>query len=284
MANTSDIESPYQQLVHHIKALKRAVVAFSGGVDSSLLAYIAHEVLCSKPDGKPGDRDLVAITIKTPYIPDWELEEAQLFAKKYNIIHEIIELEIPAQIIQNPPDRCYLCKKEIFTAILNHAKKIGIDTIIEGSNKDDVNDYRPGMRALKELNIASPLLELGITKKTLRELSRELGLPTWDKPAYACLLSRIPYHTEITAGELERIAKAEMVLRELNISSSRVRSHGDIARIEVPVTSFADLLKNDVRTRLIEKIKFCGYLYVTLDLEGYQTGSLNKILGIGNHE
>jgi uncharacterized protein len=282
MANISDIESPYQQLVRHIKALKRAVVAFSGGVDSSLLAYIAHESLCSKPDGKPGD--VVAITIKTPYIPDWEIEEAHLFAHKFNIIHEIIELEIPAQIIQNPPDRCYLCKKEIFTAILNHAQKIGINTIIEGSNKDDVNDYRPGMRALKELNIASPLLELGITKKTLRELSRELGLPTWNKPAYACLLSRIPYHTEITAGELERIAKAEVVLRELNISGSRVRSHGDIARIEVPVTSFADLLKNDVRTCLIEKIKHCGYLYVTLDLEGYQTGSLNKTLRIENHE
>jgi uncharacterized protein len=285
MANISGMESPYQQLVHHIKALKRAVVAFSGGVDSSLLAYIAHEALCGKPDGPDGKAgDLLAITIKTPYIPDWEIDEAQLFAQKYNINHEIIELEIPAQIIQNPPDRCYLCKKEIFTAILNHAQKIGINTIIEGSNKDDVNDYRPGMRALKELNIASPLLELGITKKTLRELSRELGLPTWNKPAYACLLSRIPYHTKITAGELQRIAKAEVVLRELNISGSRVRSHGDIARIEVPVTSFADLLKNDVRTRLIEKIKHCGYLYVTLDLEGYQTGSLNKTLRIENHE
>lgn len=285
MAKISDTESPYQQLVHHIKALKRAVVAFSGGVDSSLLAYIAHQALCGKPDGPDGEAgDLLAITIKTPYIPDWEIEEAQLFAQKYHIDHKIIELEIPAQIIQNPPDRCYLCKKEIFTAIRNQAHKLGIDNIIEGSNKDDVNDYRPGMRALKELHIASPLLELGITKKTLRELSRELGLPTWDKPAYACLLSRLPYHTEITAEELERIAEAELVLRELNIRGSRVRSHGDIARIEVPVTSFADLLKNDVRTRLIEKIKHCGYLYVTLDLEGYQTGSLNKTLRVENHE
>lgn len=278
---TSDMESLYQQLVLHIKELKRAAVAFSGGVDSSLLAYIAHEALCGKPDGPDGKAgDLHAITIKTPYIPDWEIDEAQLFAQKYHINLEIIELEIPPQIIQNPPDRCYLCKKEIFTAIRNHAQKLGINTIIEGSNKDDVNDYRPGMRALKELNIASPLLELGISKKSLRALSRELGLPTWDKPAYACLLSRIPYHTEITAEGLERIAKAEIVLRELNISGSRVRSHGDIARIEVPVTSFADLLKNDVRTLLIEKIKHCGYLYVTLDLEGYQTGSLNKTLGI----
>lgn len=285
MAKISDMDSLYQQLIHHIKAMKRAVVAFSGGVDSSLLAYIANEALCGKPDepdGKAGN--LVAITIKTPYIPDWEIDEAQLFAQKYNINHEIIELEIPAQIIQNPQDRCYLCKKEIFTAIRNHAEKLGIKTILDGSNKDDVNDYRPGMRALKELNIRSPLLELGITKKTLRELSRELGLQTWDKPAYACLLSRIPYHTEITPEELERIAQAEMVLRKLNISGSRVRSHGDIARIEVPVTGFADLLKNGVRTHLVENIKNCGYLYVTLDLEGYQTGSLNKSLGIDNHE
>ncbi len=285
MAKISNMESLYQQLVHHIKTMKRAVVAFSGGVDSSLLAYITHEALCGKPDGPDGNAgDMLAITIKTPYIPDWEIDEAQLFAQKYNINHEIIELEIPPQIIQNPLDRCYLCKKEIFSAILNRAQKIGINTIIEGSNKDDLNDYRPGMRALKELNIASPLLELGITKKTLRELSREIGLPTWDKPAYACLLSRIPYHTKITAEELERIAKAEIVLRELNISGSRVRSHGDIARIEVPVSSFAGLLRNDVRTRLVEKIKQCGYLYVTLDLEGYQTGSLNKTLEIGNHE
>jgi uncharacterized protein len=274
----SNVKSSYYQLIWHIKTIKRAVVAFSGGVDSSLLAYVAHEALCSEPDGKPGN--MVAITIKTPYIPDWELEEAQLFALKFNIAHEIIELKIPAQITQNPPDRCYLCKKEIFTAIRNHAHKIGIDTILEGSNKDDLNDYRPGLQALKELHIASPLLQLGITKDTIRELSREIGLPTWDKPAYACLLSRIPYHTEITAGELERIGKAEMVLRELNITGSRVRSHGDIARIEVPVTNFADLLKNDVRTHLIEKIQSCGYLYVTLDLEGYRTGSLNKTLSI----
>lgn len=254
--------------------MKNAAVAFSGGVDSSLLAYVAHEALGNK---------MVAITIKTPYIPDWEIEEAGLFARKYNIAHEIIELAIPTSITQNPPDRCYLCKKEIFIAIQRHAKMIGIDTIIEGSNKDDLEDYRPGMRALKELNIASPLLQLGITKETIRAISREVALTTWDKPAYACLLSRIPYHTEITATELERISKAEMVLRELKISGSRVRSHGDIARIEVPITTFATLLKTDVRKQLIEKMKASGYVYVTLDLEGYQTGSLNKTLTIENH-
>jgi len=268
--------STYQQLLQHIKELKHAVVAFSGGVDSSLLAYVTHEAL---------GNNMVAITVKTPYIPDWEIEEARLFAEKYNIAHKIIELGIPANIIQNPPDRCYLCKKKLFETIKHRAKKIGINTIIEGSNKDDLQDYRPGMQALKELDIASPLLQLGITKETIRSLSRDAALTTWDKPAYACLLSRIPYHTEITSTELERISKAEMVLRELNISGSRVRSHGDIARIEVPIANFANLLKTDLRTRLIEKIRGCGYVYVTLDLEGYQTGSLNKTLTIeNNHE
>jgi uncharacterized protein len=266
----------YQQLFRHIKKMKDAVVAFSGGVDSSLLAYVTHEAL---------GNNMVAITVRTPYIPDWEIEEARLFAREHNIAHEIIELAIPTNIIQNPPDRCYLCKKEIFKAIQSRAKKIGISTIIEGSNKDDLSDYRPGMRALKELKIASPLLQLGMTKETIRALSQEMALTTWDKPAYACLLSRIPYHTEITATELERISKAELALRELNISGSRVRSHGDIARLEVPIASFANLLKTDLRTRLIEKIKVCGYIYVTLDLEGYQTGSLNKTLTIDHpHE
>ncbi|MCP4339437.1 MAG: ATP-dependent sacrificial sulfur transferase LarE [Desulfobulbaceae bacterium] len=268
--------SIYQQLFQHIQELQHAVVAFSGGVDSSLLVYVAHEAL---------GNNMVAITVKTPYIPAWELEEARIFAKKHKITHEVIELTIPANIIRNPPDRCYLCKKEIFTVIQSHAKKRGIHTIIEGSNKDDLSDYRPGMRALGELNIASPMLQLGISKETIRELSREADLTTWDKPAYACLLSRIPYHTEITTAELEKITQAEMVLRELNIYGSRVRSHGDIARIEVPNKNFARLLKLDLRTRLIQRIKACGYLYVTLDLEGYQTGSLNKTLTIDNqHE
>ena len=251
-------------------------MAFSGGVDSSLLAYVAHQALGNK---------MVAITIKTPYIPDWEIEEAVSFAKKHDIAHKIIKLSLPNIIINNPPDRCYHCKKEIFTAIRKHAQKLGVNNIIEGSNMDDLGDYRPGMRALKELHINSPLLQLGITKETIRNLSRELNLTTWDKPAYACLLSRIPYHTEITTTELGRISKAERVLRILNISGSRVRSHGDIARIEVPIASFASLLKNEVRKQLIDEIKACGYLYVTLDLEGYQTGSLNKTLKIDNqHE
>lgn len=266
--------SPYQQLVMHIKALRRVAVAFSGGVDSSLLVYAAHEAL---------GNDMAAITVHTPYIPDWEIDEARLFTDTYHIGHEVIDLAIPANIILNPPDRCYLCKKEIFEAIQRRAAEIGFNTIIEGSNKDDLSDYRPGMRALKELGIVSPMLEEGMSKETIRAISRQAGLSTWDKPAYACLLSRIPYHTEITAAELNRIARAEMILRDLHIPGARVRSHGDIARIEVPAALFSAFLQMEMRTTLIEKIKKCGYVYITLDLEGYTTGSLNKLLP-ENHE
>ena len=272
MSNTTNFT--YQQLLQHLQKTKRAVVAFSGGVDSSLLSYVTHEALGKQHAGNHnsnalrsslGDRGCTTVCKKTQYCSrgDFTADTSSYYP--------------------NPPDRCYLCKIEIFKAIQSQAKKVGIKTIIEGSNKDDLSDYRPGMRALKELNIESPLLQLGITKETIRALSREIGLATWDKPAYACLLSRIPYHTEITTTELERITMAEMVLRELNISGSRVRSHGDIARIEVPIASFAKLLKTDLRTLLIKKIKACGYLYVTLDLEGYQTGSLNKTLASGNN-
>ncbi len=265
--------SIYQKLVESIREMEQVVVAFSGGVDSSFLTYAAHEAL-----GSSSDRSMLAITIATPYIPAWEIEEARSFAKQYKIAHEILRLPIPDSVLPNPPDRCYFCKKEIFNTIRNRAKELGIGAILEGSNKDDLNDYRPGMRALGELHIISPLLQMGLNKEAIRSLSRETGLKTWNKPAYACLLSRIPYHTEITAAELTRIAKAEIVLRDLGIAGARVRSHGDIARIEVPLSSFADFFKTDVRTHIIEKIKICGYHYVTLDLEGYQTGSLNKTL------
>ncbi len=269
------MQSPaFRQLLENIKALNQVVVAFSGGVDSSLLAYAAHQAL--------GDK-MVAVTVHTPYIPTWEIDEARLFAAEYHIPHEVIELAIPAAIAQNPPDRCYLCKKELFTAIQRQAQELGIDTVIEGSNTDDLNDYRPGMRALKELGVVSPLLETGLDKEAIRTLSRQADLSSWNKPAYACLLSRIPYHTEITPEELNRVAQAEMVLRQLHIFGGRVRSHGDIARIEVPVEALDTLLQTDLRLKLVEKIKDCGYVYVTLDLQGYQMGSLNQSL-TENHE
>ena len=263
------IHSAYRSLVKYLQGAQQVVVAFSGGVDSALLTYLVHQEL--------GDK-MTAITVKTPYTPEWEIEDAQLFAQEHHIRHDVRELPIPSTILQNPPERCYLCKREIFREILSRAQELGGAVVMEGSNKDDLQDYRPGMRVLKELNIESPMLQLGITKEVIRGLSRELQLKTWNKPSCACLLSRIPYHTEITTEELSRVAKAEQVLRGLNIMGSRVRSHGDIARIEVPAEQFADLFSFELRTQLIQKIQEIGYLYVVVDLEGYQTGSLNKTL------
>lgn len=250
------------------------MVGFSGGVDSTLLAFAAHAVLKER---------MLAITITTPYIPEWEVEEACAFTKKNGIAHKLISLETPKTIVNNPPERCYLCKHEIFTSIKAKAKELGFNTILDGSNKNDLSDYRPGMRALKELKIVSPMLDLGITKADIREMSKFLNLETWNKPAYACLLSRIPYNTCITDTELQRISEAENVLRDLSIIGSRVRSHGDIARIEVPTEHIEQLVRPDLREQIIQRIKACGYLYVTLDLSGYETGSLNKTINT-NHE
>lgn len=257
----------YQELHSYLENMERAVVAFSGGVDSSLLAYAAHQAMGTR---------VLAVTVSTPYIPAWEIEEALSFVQKHSISHQMINLPIPEDIFHNPPDRCYLCKKNLFAALMKEAQKHGIETIIEGSNTDDLKDYRPGLKALQELGIVSPYLVQGISKNQIRELSRHLGLAVWNKPSNACLLSRLPYHTEITESELDRIVRAEGVLREMQLHGSRVRSHGDIARLEIPVEQFADVVAVDVRTRLVERLKSCGYLYVALDLEGYQTGSMNK--------
>ncbi len=257
----------YQDLQIYLQNMGRALVAFSGGVDSSLLAYAAHQAM--------GDK-VIAVTVRTPYIPDWEIEEALSFVQKYSISHLMINLPTPDDILHNPPDRCYLCKKNLFAVLLEEAEKHKIGTIIEGSNIDDLEDYRPGLKALEELGIVSPYLVQGITKKQIRELSRHLGLAVWNKPSNACLLSRLPYHTEITESELDRISRAEGVLREMQLFGSRVRSHGEIARVEIPVEQFSDVISDDVRTRLVKKLKSCGYLYVALDLDGYQTGSMNK--------
>ncbi len=257
----------YDGLLDYLQKLEQAVVAFSGGVDSSLLLYAAHQALNDK---------VLAITIRTPYIPRWEMEEAASFARQHLISHTIIDLPTPEAMVHNPPDRCYLCKKNLFGALLAEAGAHGIETIIEGSNRDDLNDYRPGLRALEELSVVSPYLALGIGKKQIREMAKILGLEVWNKPSNACLLSRLPYGIPITDPELERIAQAEKVLVDLRLHGSRVRSHGDIARVEVPVEQLAAVVSPTLRKKLVKKLKSCGYLYVALDLEGYQTGSMNK--------
>ncbi|WP_461206801.1 ATP-dependent sacrificial sulfur transferase LarE [Clostridium sp. DL1XJH146] len=256
-----------KELIEYIKGLESVGVAFSGGVDSTFVAYIAREAL--------GDK-AVAITIETPYIPKWEIEEAKELAKEIGIKHIIIPLGIEESIENNPVDRCYLCKKVVFSNIIEEAKRQGVKTIIDGTNFDDTKDYRPGLKALAELRVESPLMACEWTKDMIREQSKEAGLHTHDKPAYACLLTRLPYGTTIDKEELRRIEEAELIMMALGFRAVRVRSHGDLARIEVARELREKLFDVDLLDQISEKIKAVGYRYVAIEAAGYSMGSLNK--------
>ena len=259
----------------HLKELLRemdgAVVAFSSGVDSTFLLRVAHEVL--------GER-VIAATIRSHTFPKRELDEAVAFCRAEGVRHEIIdseELDIPG-FAANPPDRCYHCKRELFSRLLAFAHANGLAAVLEGSNLDDDGDYRPGRRAIKELGIRSPLHEAGLSKAEIRALSREMGLPTSDKPSFACLASRFPYGERITAGALERVERAEQWLLDagLGLRQLRVRSHGDLARIEVPPGDIPRLAAR--AAEVAAALKELGFSYVALDLLGYRTGSMNETL------
>ncbi len=242
------------------------VIAFSGGVDSSFLLYRAHKL---KRKG------ITAVTIKTPYIPKLEIDEAVEFTGRYGIKHEIIELSFPEIIRHNPIDRCYLCKKTLFTDIFKYASVNGYKYVLDGTNADDTGDFRPGMKALRELGVRSPLLESGLSKKNIRELAREDNLDIWDKPAMACLLTRIPYDTEVNESLLRMIEEAESVILEAGFPGTRVRVHGDVARIECLPGYFTRMINNPVRQHIVDNLKRIGFRFVSLDLEGYRTGSSN---------
>jgi uncharacterized protein len=265
-----NIKDKYNKLIDYLKNMDSLVVAFSGGVDSSFLLRAAKDAL--------GDK-AVAFTITSPYHPQWEIREAVELAKKIGVkqIVERQEIILP-EIKNNPPDRCYLCKKALFTEILKFAEEQGFKYVADGTNLDDTKDYRPGMKALKELSIKSPLLETGFTKEDIRMISKEIGLPTWNKPAYACLLSRIPYGQEITETDLRKIEKAELYMMNLGFKIIRVRLHGDLARIEVSPEERKKLFNAELLDEIAEDIKNFGFKYVTLDLQGYRTGSLNEVL------
>lgn len=261
----------YNQLLEWMRRFDRFIIAFSGGVDSSFLLKVASDAFIEP------QKHVVAISVKTPYIPDWEFEEAKEFAQKLNLQHELINLPIPKTILHNPPNRCYLCKKKIFTAIKDYAKSEEINTIFDGTNFDDRSDYRPGMRALEELNIISPLLVNQWTKKDIRAHLEMLRLSIHDKPAYACLLTRIPHGKKITFEALEQIEKAELYLHNLGIRDVRVRSHDNLARIEVPKEHLELFFDQERMASITTALNAIGYKHVTLDLSGYQMGSFNKV-------
>lgn len=247
---------------------KGVVVAFSGGVDSALLLKVAHEVL--------GDR-AIAITAISEVYPDHELEMAKKIVALLGVKHLILEIsELVPEFQENPPERCYYCKKDIFGKLLVEAVKMGITTVVDGTNVDDLQDFRPGMKACKELGIRSPLQEACLTKHEIRVLSKASNLPTWDLPSYACLASRFPYGTPITKAGLSRVGNGENLLRNLGFKQFRLRDHDRIARLEIDLTQLNLLLEN--RTAIIEGLHTLGYRYITLDLEGYRTGSMNEVL------
>jgi uncharacterized protein len=263
------IEQKWEHLKALLHEMKPAVLAYSGGVDSSLLLRAASEVM------GPG---LIAVTAVSETFPAGELQPAKDFARFLGVTHRILhtqELDSEA-FVQNSPDRCYFCKKELFQKLRMLAGTEGISFVIEGSNTDDLNDHRPGRRAAEEHAVRSPLVDAGLSKTEVRELARGLELPVWDKPSLACLSSRIPYGTRITPAILKAVQSAEDHLRAHGFRQVRVRHHGDTARIEVDRPDFARLLSSDVAERITAALKEIGYTYVCLDLAGYRTGSMNE--------
>ncbi|MDT8715153.1 ATP-dependent sacrificial sulfur transferase LarE [Clostridium sp. 19966] len=265
------LDEKFQCLKDIIKEKESAAVAFSGGVDSTFLIKVAHEVL--------GDK-LIAVTATSSTYPERELKEAIKYAKDMGVKHIIIsseELDIDG-FANNPTNRCYYCKKELFTKIKAVAKDNGAEYIFDGSNLDDTGDYRPGMQAAKELGVVSPLKQAGLTKNDIRELSKKLGLPTWNKPSFACLSSRVPYGNKITLPKLKMIEEAEQFLLDMGIRQVRVRHHGDIARIEVSPEEREKFFSIKIMDEIGDKFKNIGFTYVTLDILGYRTGSMNEVL------
>ena len=266
-----ELHEKKQRLEEYLKGLGSVAVAFSSGVDSTFLLRVAHNVL--------GDK-AIAVTARSCSFPVRELNEAKAFCKAHGIEHIIVESEELSidGFSQNPKNRCYLCKKELFTKIKNIANERGISYIAEGSNTDDNGDYRPGLIAVAELEVKSPLREAELSKAEIRQLSKEMGLPTWDKQSFACLSSRFVYGETITEEKLSMVDKAEQRLLDLGFHQVRVRIHGNIARIEIDRSEFEKIIQPDISENINAYLRELGFLYVTLDLSGYQMGSMNKTL------
>lgn len=260
-----------ERLKNDIEKMGSLAVAFSGGVDSTFLLKVAYDVLKSRT---------LAVTVRSETFPEREFRQAVLYAEQIGVDMSVIafdEFEIEGYS-QNPVDRCYHCKKELFGKILDISKKKGIRFVVDGSNFDDLSDTRPGMKALRELSVASPLIEAGLRKSEIRQLSKEMGLPGWERPSFACLASRFPYGQEITKEKLKVVEAAEQFLLDLGLKQVRVRHHGNIARIEVSRDELKTFFNEDLMDRVARKFKEIGFPYTTLDMQGYRTGSLNEVL------
>ncbi|HEY9694663.1 MAG TPA: ATP-dependent sacrificial sulfur transferase LarE [Oculatellaceae cyanobacterium] len=260
-----------EQLKTLFTEMEMALIAYSGGVDSTLVAKIAYDVL--------GDRAL-AVTAESPSLLPEELEDARVQAATIGIRHQVVqthEIENP-NYTANPVNRCYFCKSELHDTLKPLAQKLGYPYVVDGVNADDLHDYRPGIQAAKERGARSPLAELSITKAEVRELSKYLGLPWWDKPAQPCLSSRFPYGEEITIPKLQRVGRAEIYLRKLGLKNLRVRSEGETAKIELPPEQIKEFVLTTDLPTLVSAFQEFGFIYVTLDLEGYRSGKLNQVL------
>ncbi len=259
----------YRDLLAILRGLGKTAVAYSGGVDSTFLLAAAKEAPVS---------GLVAMTMKRPYIAQWELVEAEEFIAKMGISHRVVELPVDEEVRNNVVNRCYFCKSSTFGYFREELERMGFDTLVDGTNADDTHEYRPGLRAIRENNVRSPLQEAGLTKPEIRELSREMGLPDWDKPANTCLVTRIPYNTLVTDEDLRLIEQAEYFMMKQGFRQVRVRKHDDAARIEVDPDMVEKLVEPETVARITSHLKELGFRHVSLDLEGYKTGKMDQAI------